>query len=114
MNFIKENTQTKKTTLSTPIIRIDSYNAHKANESFVSSLKESDMSYITYCNIIFFKKCLYKNGLHLKRKRFYHSCWNFPVFYLGDWLLNNQTITNENSEYQMQDSDNTSKGIRYV
>ena len=53
MNFIKEkHPDCKKTTLSTPIICIDSYNAHKVNESFVSSLKESDMSYITYCNII--------------------------------------------------------------
>ena len=51
--FIKEkHPACKKITLSAPIICTDNYNANKENESFISSLNKSDVSYITLYNII--------------------------------------------------------------
>ena len=52
MNFIKEkHPDSKKFTLSTPIFT-DKYDSNKENESFISSLKESDVSYITQDYVI--------------------------------------------------------------
>ena len=60
MRFIKEkHPGCKKITLSAPIIRTDNYNAHKENESFISSLSEPNVSCITHDNI---KKHLYGYG----------------------------------------------------
>ena len=66
MRFIKEkHPGCKKIKLSAPIICTDNYNANKENESFISILNKSDVSYITHYNII--KKHLYRDGLHLNR-----------------------------------------------
>ena len=44
MSFIKEkHRDCKKIILSAPIIKTDNYNPNKENESFISSLKESDV-----------------------------------------------------------------------
>ena len=51
INFIKEkHPGCKKITLSVPLIRTDNYNVNKENERFISSLKESDLSYIIHGN----------------------------------------------------------------
>ena len=66
MNFIKEkHPDSKKITLSAPVICTDNCNANKENENFISSLKESDMPYITHDNDI--KKHSYRDGLHSNR-----------------------------------------------
>ena len=63
MRFIKEkHPDSKKITLSAPIIRTDNYNVNKENESFISSLNESGVSYITHDDIV--KKHLYRDELH--------------------------------------------------
>ena len=78
MSFIKE----KFHTLPAPVIRTDNYNANKENESFISSLNKSDVSYITHDNII--KKHLYRDGLHLNRIGFTTLGENFLSFIRGD------------------------------
>ena len=76
MRFIKEKYPgCKKITLSAPITRTENYNANKENESFISSLNKSDVSYITHDNII--KKHLYRDGLHLNRIGFTILAENF-------------------------------------
>ena len=83
MNFIKEkHPDRKKITFSAPIICTDTYNSNKENESFIGSLKESDVSYITQDNII--KKRLYGDGLHLKRIDFTITAENFLSFIRTD------------------------------
>ena len=119
MRFIKEkHPGCKKITLSTPIIRTDNYNANKENERFISSLNKSDVSYITHDNII--KKHLYRDGLHLNRIGFTILAENFKSFIRRDWLLNNQirnqSTANEanSSEYQKENSDNLTKGLKIL
>ena len=68
MRFIKEKHPDCKKITSATVVRTDNYNANKENESCISSLNESDVSFITHDNII--KKHLYRDGLHLNRKGF--------------------------------------------
>ena len=90
MNIIKwKHPVCKKITLSTPIVCADSYNTNKENESFISSVKESTVSYITHENII--KRHLHRDGLYLNRIGFTSFTGNFLSFIRRDWLLKNQT-----------------------
>ena len=83
MRFIKEkHPGCKKITLSAPTIPTDNYNANKENESFISSLNKSDVSYITHDNII--KKHLYRDRLHLNRIGFTILAENFLSFIRRD------------------------------
>ena len=83
MRFIKEkHPGCNKITLSVPIIRTDNYNANKENESFISSLNKSDVSYITHDNIT--KKHLHREGLHLNRIGFTILAKNFLSFIWRD------------------------------
>ena len=83
MRFTKEQRPgCKKITLSAPIIRTDTYNANKENESFISSLNKSNVSYITHDNII--KKHLYRDGLHLNRIDVTILAGNFQSFFPRD------------------------------
>ena len=83
MRFIKDkHPGCKKITLPAPIIRTDNYDANKENESFISSLNKSDVSYITQDNII--KKHLYRDGLHLNRIGFPILAENFLSFIRRD------------------------------
>ena len=75
MRFIKKHPGCKKITLPTPIFGTDNYNAHKENESFISSLNKSDVSFITYDNII--KTHVFWDGLHLNRIGFTILAENF-------------------------------------
>ena len=85
------------------------------HESFISSLKEIDVSYITHSNIN--KEHLYRDGLNLNRIG-YRILAEIFVFYPEKyWLLKNQTwnqsITNEenSSRYQTENSDKFTKGL---
>ena len=62
----------------TPVIRTDNRYANKENKRFISSLKESDMPYVTRDNII--KTHLYRNGLHLNKIGFTTLAENFLPF----------------------------------
>ena len=67
MNFIKEkDPYCKKFPLSTPIIRTDNYNTNKENESFISGLKESNVSYITHNNSCIYAETTLKTFVKLK------------------------------------------------
>ena len=46
-NFKEKHLDCKKITISTPITCTDNYNVNKENESFISGLKEFDVSQIT-------------------------------------------------------------------
>ena len=52
MNFIKEKDPYCKEYIAYTNIHTENYNVNKENESFISSLKESDVSYITNNKII--------------------------------------------------------------
>ena len=83
MSFIKEkHPGCRKITLPAPIIRTYNYNANKENESFISSLNKSDVSYITHDNIT--KKHLYRDGLQLNRIGFTILAENFLSFIRRD------------------------------
>ena len=94
MNFIKEKDPYSKEYIAYANIHTENYNVNKENESFISGLKESDVSYITNNKII--KKHWYRDGLHLNRKRkdsktLIENCLSSEFFIGRDWHLNNQT-----------------------
>ena len=92
MNFIKEKDPYSKEYIAYANIHTENYNVNKENESFISGLKESDVSYITNNKII--KKHWYRDGLHLNRivsKILVENCLSSEFFIGRDWHLNNQT-----------------------